>query len=178
MLFFLGFHRAKVHLTQMEEQDLDHERGNCICGMGAPWRLSGSLLTASRSALFMVLRTDPRLVRHQWESDQVWERMNRTGIEGAKTSSMYRWRRCQLAPGNSGFGESGPEVLAEKWLPGGKPAEAEEGAPCLVSFLGAEGEGEEEGDFEGKHGSGPPSLKYQVPESVLKFCSLHEQTLK
>lgn len=59
-----------------------------------------------------------------------------------------------------------------------EPAKAEEGAPCLVFFLGAEGEGEEEGDFEGKHGAGPPSLNYQVPESVLKFCSLHEQTLK
>lgn len=80
-----------------------------------------------------VLRTDPQLVRHQWESDQVWERMNRTGIEGAKTSSVYRWRRCQLAPRNSGFGESGPEVLAEQWPPGGNLQRQKRGH--LASFL-------------------------------------------
>ena len=108
-------------------------RGGSISLHLHPWQPEGRTRQWECLGVWWVFAQGPPAAQRLHTGPEVWERMNRTGIEGAKTSSVYRWRRCQLAPRNSGFGESGPEVLAEQWPPGGNLQRQKRGH--LASFL-------------------------------------------
>ena len=89
---------------------------------------------------------------HRWESDRVWERMDR--------QSSRVW---QVAEGVTAWEHGFGLVWAGSWQRSShleSTPRGRRGVPCLVSFLGSQGEGEKEVHPEGKHVLDPHNLNY------------------